>query len=78
LYSYTVIRRHGHPFFRSILPYVVGAVDLDEGFRMLAPVEAANVDEVDVGQRVELTWEDHDGWSMPIFRPESADKGGVG
>ena len=70
LYSYTVIRQHGHPFFRSILPYVVGVVDLDEGFRMMAPIRAAEVEAVDVGQRVVLEWEDHDNWSLPVFRAD--------
>jgi uncharacterized OB-fold protein len=71
LYTYTVIRQHGHPFFRSILPYVVGVVDLDEGFRMMAPIRASNVEAVDVGQRVVLEWEDHDNWSLPVFQADS-------
>ena len=68
VYSYTVIRQHGHPFFRSILPYVVGVIDLDEGFRMLAPILTSDPEAVQVGQRVVVEWEDHDDWSLPVFR----------
>jgi uncharacterized protein len=68
LYTYTVIRQHGMPYFRSRLPYVVGFVDLDEGFRMLAEIDAAP-DAVDVGQRVIVGWEDHADLAIPVFRP---------
>jgi uncharacterized protein len=70
LYSYTVIRQHGHPFFRSDLPYLVGIVDLEEGFRMLAPIRVIDMETLQVGQRVGLEWEDHDDWSLPIFRTD--------
>ncbi|RAY15596.1 hypothetical protein DPM19_07325 [Actinomadura craniellae] len=69
VYSYTVLRRHGHPFFRSQLPYVVGFVDLDEGFRMLAQVDA-DPEAIRVGMRVRVGWEDHDGLSVPVFVPD--------
>jgi uncharacterized protein len=68
LYTFTVIRQNGQPFFRARLPYVVGFVDLDEGFRMLAEI-AADPDSVRVDQRVTLTWEDHSGLSVPLFVP---------
>jgi uncharacterized protein len=68
IYTYTVVRRHGHPYFRTRTPYVVAYVDLDEGFRMLAEV-AADPDEVHVGMRVEVGWEDHGETAVPVFRP---------
>jgi uncharacterized protein len=67
VYTYTVIRQHGHPYFRSRLPYVVAYVDLDEGFRMLAEV-VAEPDSVHIGQRVRVDWEDYDEVSVPVFR----------
>jgi uncharacterized OB-fold protein len=72
VYSFTAIRQHAHPFFRARLPYVVGLIDLDEGFRMVAEIEAPPQD-VHVNQRVAVTWEDHQGLSIPLFRP---DRGG--
>ena len=64
-----MIRQNGHPFFRARIPYVVGLIDLDEGFRMMAEI-AAEPDAVRVDQRVTVSWEDHPGLSVPVFRPE--------
>jgi hypothetical protein len=43
-------------------------IDLDEGFRMVAEIDAAP-DLVEVDQRVAVGWEDHEGLSVPVFRP---------
>jgi uncharacterized OB-fold protein len=67
VYSYTVIRQHGHPFFGTRLPYVVALIDVDEGFRMLSEV-VAEPDAVRVGQRVRLDWEDQGQIRIPLFR----------
>ncbi|GGK74629.1 Zn-ribbon domain-containing OB-fold protein [Mangrovihabitans endophyticus] len=67
VYTVTVIRQHGHPYFRSRTPYAVGFVDLDEGFRMLAEI-GGDPDAVRVGQRVRVGWEDHEDLSVPIFQ----------
>ncbi len=69
VYTFTVIRQNGQPFFRARIPYVVGLVDLDEGFRMLAEI-AAGPGAVHVNQRVTVIWEDHSGLSVPLFRPQ--------
>jgi uncharacterized protein len=69
VYTFAVVRQSGHPFFRARAPYVVGLIDLDEGFRMLAEI-AASPEAVSVGQRVAVTWEDHPGLSVPLFRPK--------
>jgi len=68
VYTYTVIRQHGQPYFRARLPYVLGFIDLDEGFRLLAEIDAAP-EAVRVGQRVAVAWEDHPGLAVPLFRP---------
>jgi uncharacterized OB-fold protein len=70
VYTFTVIRQNGQPFFRARVPYVTGLIDLDEGFRMLAEI-AADPDTVHINQRVTVTWEDHQGLSVPIFVPHS-------
>ncbi len=67
VYSYTVIRQHGHPFFGARLPYVVALIDVDEGFRMLSEV-VAPPEAVRVGQRVRLDWEDLGQVKIPVFR----------
>jgi uncharacterized protein len=68
IYTFTVVRQHGHPFFRTRTPYAVGFVDLDEGFRMLAEI-GGDPDLVRIGQRVTVDWEDHEEVSVPVFRP---------
>lgn len=68
VYSYTVIRQHGHPYFRARLPYVVGFIDLDDGVRMLAEIDAPPGD-VRIGLRVSVAWEDHTELAIPVFRP---------
>jgi hypothetical protein len=71
VYTYTVIRQHGQPYFRSRLPYVVGFIDLDEGFRLMAEIDAPP-DAIRVGQRVTVGWEDHADLAVPVFRPADA------
>jgi uncharacterized OB-fold protein len=70
VYTYTVVRQHGHEYFRRRVPYVVAFVDLDEGFRMLAEVVVADPGEVRIGRRVRVDWEDHGEVHVPVFRPE--------
>lgn len=70
VYTYTVIRQHGHPFFRQRVPYVVAFVDLEEGFRMLAEIVGAEPDAVRIGQRVRVEWEDGGEVQIPLFRLE--------
>jgi uncharacterized OB-fold protein len=67
IYTFTVIRQHGHAFFRARTPYIVAFVDLDEGFRMLTEI-AADPETVHIGARVRVDWEDHDEVSVPVFR----------
>ncbi|MBO0701808.1 MAG: Zn-ribbon domain-containing OB-fold protein [Candidatus Dormibacteraeota bacterium] len=78
VYSFTVIRQHGHPFFRGRVPYVVAFIDLDEGFRMLAEVEAPDPSQVRIGQRVEVRWEDGGEVRIPLFVPASDEGAGAG
>lgn len=71
VYTFSVIRQNGQPFFRARIPYVVGMIDLDEGFRMIAEIQAGP-DGLHVNQSVALDWEDHPGLSVPVFRPAPA------
>jgi hypothetical protein len=68
IYSFTIIRRSGHPYFRERTPYVVALVDLDEGFRMLTEVLSDDPSDVAVGQRVRLDWEPYEELNVPVFR----------
>jgi uncharacterized OB-fold protein len=75
IYTFTVIRQHGHPFFRGHVPYVVAFVDLDEGFRMLAEVATDDPERIEIGQRVELLWEEGGDVRVPLFVPRPDGEG---
>ena len=63
------MRRDGQPFFRERTPYIYALVDLDEGFRIASEIVTRDVNRVAISDRVQLTWEDHDEVSIPLFEP---------
>jgi uncharacterized OB-fold protein len=70
LYSFTVIRRTAHPAFAPLVPYVYGLVDLDEGPRLTTNVVGCPVDDVAIGMRVRVRFEDVDGsGTVVLFEP---------
>lgn len=73
IYSYSVVRQSYHPFFRNLVPYAVAWIDLEEGPRMLSNVTGVQdpVNDISIGQAVELVWEEHDELNIPLFRPVS-------
>jgi uncharacterized OB-fold protein len=71
VYSYTVVRRSRHPYFAARCPYVVALVDMAEGFRLLATLEASP-DAVSVGMPVRARFEPlGDAFGVPVFLPDS-------
>ena len=55
------------PAFRDRAPYIIAWIELDEGFRMLSTIVG---DEIAIGQRVRVTWEDQENdISLPLFEP---------
>jgi uncharacterized OB-fold protein len=71
VYSYSVVRQSYHPFFRQQIPYAVAWVDLDEGPRLLTNIVGVDdpLNDVSIGQRVEVEWEEHEELSIPLFKP---------
>ena len=70
IYSFSVVRQSYHPFFRTIVPYAVAWIDLEEGPRLLSNV--VGVDDpgaLEIGQAVEVEWEEHEEVNIPLFRP---------
>lgn len=57
VYSFTVIHTTFEPGWRSSTPYIVALVDLDEGYRMMSNVVAAEGTEVAIGSRVAVSFE---------------------
>ena len=71
IYTFSVVRKSWHPFFRGRSPYAVAWIDLDEGFRMMSNIVGVDdpASELSVGQHVVVEWEDHEDVSIPLFRP---------
>jgi uncharacterized OB-fold protein len=74
IYSFTVIRqvvgRAASKSFEPDIPYVVAWVDLDEGPRMISNVVGCPVDQVTLGMKVSVVFEQasKDVW-LPKFKP---------
>ncbi|MFN3236543.1 MAG: Zn-ribbon domain-containing OB-fold protein [Pseudomonadales bacterium] len=69
LYSYSVVRQSYHPFFRNLVPYVVAWIDLEEGPRILSNVTDVAPEDVEIGMKLQLHWEEHEELSIPLFKP---------
>lgn len=70
LYSYTetVIPTRG---FEDIAPYLIGLVELDEGVRLMALLHNCSADDVKIGMRVRLCWDElTEGYSFFAFEPD--------
>lgn len=57
VYTYTVNRRAANSAMSDLVPYVVAAVDLDEGVRMMANIVNGPVEAVKIGSRVRVCFE---------------------
>lgn len=71
VYTYTVARRPTHRTLVDVVPYVVAIVELDEGPRLATNIVGCSPDDVTIGMRVEVSFEDHDDIALPVFRPAS-------
>lgn len=70
VYTYSIVRQNRSPAFRDLVPYVVAWIDLDEGFRMMSNVVGLDkVEDVKVGMKVKVQWEDYEEVSLPLFVP---------
>jgi len=68
--SFTVIHRAISKAYAKETPYVLAIIELEEGPTMMSSVVNCNIKEMEVGMKVEVTFED---WSeeisIPKFRP---------
>ena len=64
VYATTVVRPRGGEAYNLVL------VDLDEGFRMMSRVVGVAPEDVAIGARVRVTWEQDgdDGAPLPVFK----------
>lgn len=72
IYAHTVIRVPG-PGLEGRLPLLVAIVELDEGVRLIANILDASPEELSIGKRVQLAWDQLDGnVAYPAFSIERA------
>ena len=69
IFSFTTARQPADNRFAADVPYTLALIELDEGFRIFSNITNRAVDEVRIGQRVEVDWEDVTAEvSLPKFR----------
>lgn len=68
VHSFTVTYQPYHPSWATRVPYAVVTVELDEGVRMVSDLPDEDVEEVEIGRRVEVFFEDLDEITLPRFR----------
>lgn len=72
VYSFTISMQPQHPAFNDDVPYVFGIVELDEGVRMTTNIINIPPQELKVGQRVEVVFDDvTDEFTLVKFQPVS-------
>ncbi len=72
LYTYTIVHSPPHPSFKKDVPYIVGIVELNEGFRIPTSLTGLDPDpqNIAIGMPLEVTFEQvSDAIGLPKFRP---------
>lgn len=70
VFTFSIARRPTHPAFNEAGDYVVAIVELAEGPKVTTNIVGCDPEEVEVGQAVEVVFEDvgEDGIALPLFR----------
>lgn len=57
--------------FEDMAPYLIALVELDEGVRLMGLLHNCSTDEVEIGMRVRLCWDElSEGYSYFAFEPD--------
>jgi uncharacterized OB-fold protein len=68
IHSRTIIRQNPSRSFKHMILFVVALIDLDEGPRMMSNVIGTPAEEVQIGDRVRVTFEKaSDAAALPLF-----------
>lgn len=72
VYTFSTTFQNQAPGFRESLPYVLAYVQLEEGVQMLTNIVDCDPNDIEIGMKVEVTFEDvNDHIAIPRFRPSS-------
>ena len=70
LYSFTDIHV-APPGFEDLAPYMIGVIELDEGVRMMTPLQGVTMDDAQLGMRLRVCWQKlSDEITYPAFEPD--------
>jgi uncharacterized OB-fold protein len=70
VYAVTVVRRAPNPALADDIPYAIALVELDEGPRLMANIVGTAADDVAIGDRMTVDFDDEaEGVRVPRFRP---------
>jgi hypothetical protein len=69
VHTYTVIERNRTVGFKDQVPYVVALIEIPEGVKVLSNIVNIDPDDVRIGMSVQLAFEHHDDFSIPVFEP---------
>ena len=73
VYTFTVVYQNQAPGFRERVPYVLAYVELEEGVRLLTNIVGCDVEDVQVGMDVSVTFDElAPGTTVPHFVPSDA------
>jgi uncharacterized OB-fold protein len=70
VFTFNIHRRAFHPAFEAEVPYVIGVVELDEGPMFFTRIVGCNPDDVRIGMRVRVRYEQVAEDVLPYFEPE--------
>lgn len=69
IFSFTIVRQPQDPRFNDDVPYIFALIQMDEHWRMWSNVIGTPVEDVKIGQRVQVEWEDvTESAALPKFR----------
>ena len=70
LYSFTDIHVPP-PGFEDLAPYMIGVIELDEGVRMMTPLQGITMEDAKLGMRMRVCWQKlSDEITYPAFEPD--------
>ena len=70
VYSYAIVRQPYHKAFVNDLPYVIAAIELEEGPRVMSNIIGCRPEDIKIDMPVEVQFEDvTDQVTLPKFKP---------
>ena len=70
VYTFTIVRVAVRPEWMSDVPYVLATIKLDEGVRMVSKVVGCKPEDVKIGMKVQVVFDDvTEQFTIPEFKP---------